>query len=71
MLPIFEDLAAQLGGRARVVKVDVDQAPAAAAQFGITSIPTVVVIQEGTVRLRFAGVVPKQRFLQVLHTLLS
>jgi len=71
MLPVLEELAAQLGERVRVVKVNVDEAPATAAQFGVTSIPAFAVLQGGTVLQRFSGAVPKSRLLDVLNPLLS
>jgi thioredoxin 1 len=71
MVPIVEELAAQLGDRVRVVKVNVDEARATAAQFGVTSIPYFAVIQGGKVLQRFSGVVPKKRLLEVLNPLLS
>ena len=62
-------VAAQLGDRARVVKVNVDEAGATAGQFGITSIPTFAVIQGGKVVQRFSGVVPKNRLLEAINSL--
>ena len=70
MGPVVEEVAAQLGDRARVVKVNVDEAPVMAVQFGITSIPSFAVIQGGTILERFSGVVGKQRLLEVLNPLL-
>ena len=71
MLPIVEEVAAELGDRVRVVKVNVDEAPATAARFGVTSIPNFAVLQGGKVLQRFSGVVPKKRLLDVLNPLLS
>jgi thioredoxin 1 len=71
MSPIVEDLAAQLGDRARIVKVNVDEARTTAAEFGVSSIPSFAVIQSGQVVQRFSGVVSKTRLLQALNPLLS
>ena len=71
MLPIIEELAAQLGERLRVVKVNVDEAPATAAAFGVTSLPSFAVLHEGKVLRRFSGAVPKKSLLDVLNPLLS
>ena len=71
MLPIVEAVATQLADRARVVKVNVDEARATAAQFGVTSIPSFAVIQGGNVVKRFSGVVAKDRLLDVLNPLVS
>ena len=71
MLPIVEAVATQLADRARVVKVNVDEARATAAEMGVTSIPSFLVIHGGEVLQRFSGVVSKNRLLEVLNPLLS
>jgi len=71
MLPIVEEVAAQVSDRARVVKVNVDEARATAARFGVTSIPSFAVIEGGKVLQRFSGVVAKKRLLDVLNLLLE
>ena len=42
----------------KVVKVDVDEAPALAAQFGVTAIPALFCYRDGVQKASFAGVVP-------------
>ncbi len=54
--PILEEVARTLGERALVAKVDVDQEPELARQFGIASIPTLVVLKQGEVVQRLVGV---------------
>ncbi len=66
MSPIVDELSAELRGRARVVKVNVDEARATAVRYGITSIPSFAVIRGGEVHERFSGVVPKHRLLGAL-----
>ena len=45
--PVIEDLAKEYDGRAKVVKLDVDNNPQAAAQFQIRSIPTLLFFKDG------------------------
>jgi len=45
--PILEKLAGELKGKARIGKLDVDQNPATAAQYGIQSIPTLILFKNG------------------------
>jgi thioredoxin 1 len=71
MSPVVEQVAAEFGDRARVVKVNVDDARATAAKFGISSIPSFAVIQAGVIVQRFSGVASKARLVQALNPLLS
>ena len=45
--PIIEQLAVDYEGKAAVVKVDVDEEPELASKFGIQSIPTIILFQDG------------------------
>ena len=47
--PILEQIAVDLKGKVRIGKLDVDQNPATAFQFGIQSIPTLVLFKNGKV----------------------
>jgi thioredoxin 1 len=58
--PAIEELAKDYEGRAVVAKVDVDQAPALAEQFGVSSIPTLIVLKNGSEVKRFVGVTRKE-----------
>jgi thioredoxin 1 len=66
MSPIVDEVSAELGDRARVVKVNIDEARDTAVQYGITSIPSFAVIRGGAVQQRLSGVVPKDRLLRAL-----
>ena len=65
--PIIEEIAAECDGRFRVVKVDVDEAPGLAARFGITSIPTLVVVKDGKPVRQALGYMPKESVLALLN----
>jgi thioredoxin 1 len=67
MSRIVDEVSAELGDRARVVKVNIDEAQATAVRYGITSIPSFAVIRGGEVQQRFSGVVPKDRLLRALE----
>lgn len=56
--PVIESLSEQYAGRARVVKVDVDSNQQLAMQYGIRSIPTVMLFDKGQVAETFIGVRP-------------
>lgn len=54
--PILENLDAEMGGRLKICKVDVDNEPALAVRFGIMSIPTLVAFRDGSVIQKRVGV---------------
>jgi len=58
--PIVHEIAGDYDGRLKVVRVDVDQATNTAARFGVLSVPTVLLIQNGAVRDQVIGLVSKQ-----------
>ncbi len=47
LAPIVDEIAAETAGQVKVVKLDVDESPAAAQRFGIRGLPTVVAFQKG------------------------
>ena len=55
MAPAFERAARRLEPSIRLVKVNIDQAPALAEQFGVRSIPTIVLARRGREIDRIAG----------------
>lgn len=62
--PVFEQAAAELEPRTRLVKVDTEAEPALATQYGIRSIPTLVIIRQGKEMARVAGALPPTQFRQ-------
>ncbi len=53
--PILDDVGQQLGARAKVLKVNVDEAIQTAARFGIRSIPTLAIFKDGQPIGAFTG----------------
>ena len=71
LAPTIEELAVEFDGQATVGKVNVDDNPHLAAQYGIRSIPTVLLFKEGQVVDQTVGVVPKQVLAEKLRALVS
>ena len=65
MAPVVEEIAAE-HPEIRVGKVDVDAENGLAAQFGVMSIPTLVVIRNGETAGTLVGVQSKERVLELL-----
>jgi thioredoxin-like negative regulator of GroEL len=64
--PVLEQLAAESNGRYLIAKLDVDQNPVTASQFGIQSIPTLLIFKNGTLVDRMVGLQSKQAIAQRL-----
>ena len=56
--PVLEELSSKLDGTVRFVKVDIDESPDLARAYGIFSIPTVVLFEDGEAKSRFTGAAP-------------
>lgn len=63
--PIVDEIAEEKSD-AVVVKIDVDEQPELAKAFGITSIPTLVVIRDGKVADKAVGLRSKEQILSML-----
>lgn len=59
LTPVLEKVADELGGRLLVAKVDTEAEQGLAAQFGIRSLPTVVLVADGEIRDHFTGAQPE------------
>jgi thioredoxin 1 len=58
--PVVEELAKEYDGKLRVGKVDVDSNQQTAMQFGVRSIPTLLIFKNGRVVDQIVGAVPKR-----------
>ncbi len=59
--PALEELSGSLGGKVKIVKLNVDENPATAAKYGIMSIPTLMLFKNGELASRQVGAAPKQK----------
>lgn len=69
--PIVDELAREYAGRLKVGKVDVDAEPRLAAQFGIQSIPTLLVFSDGQIVDQIVGAAPKAQLAARLERVLG
>ena len=67
LAPTIELLAEEMEGVAKVGKVNVDEQPGLAARFGISSIPTLIVFEDGKVKNTSVGVIPKSMIEDMLR----
>ncbi len=69
--PIVQELSSEYEGRAKVGKLDVDAAQKTAAEFGIRSIPTLLIFKEGKVADQIIGAIPKGQITEKLEAALA
>ncbi len=65
--PVVEELAAEMAGRVRVAKLNVDENPVTAARFRIQSIPSLLVFHGGREVDRMVGAQPKSEIARRLE----
>lgn len=65
--PVVEEIAAQYEGKLKVVKVNTDENPNIASQYGIRSIPTLMIFKGGAKVDMVVGAVPKTTLANTLE----
>ncbi|MGM7636470.1 thioredoxin [Bacillus sp. Hm123] len=64
--PVLEELDAELNGKAKVVKVDVDDNQETAGKFGVMSIPTLILFKDGQPVDKVIGFQPKEALAELI-----
>lgn len=67
--PILEELASAIGDEARIIKIDIDRNQALAAQYGVRSVPTLMIFKNGEMKWKEAGVKEKEQLIQLLRSI--
>jgi thioredoxin 1 len=70
LAPIVDALAKDYAGKAKFVKLDIDEAPAVASSHGIMAVPTIIFFKGGTERAKFTGFKPRPALESELKKLL-
>lgn len=65
--PILDELSAELAGKLKIVKVDIDASEETTTSFGITSVPTLVLVKGGKEVHRILGARPKRDLLSAIQ----
>ncbi len=65
--PVLEEVAVELEGKMKVTKLNVDENQEISMEYGVSSIPTVLVFKEGALVDRFVGFMPKAAIMQKLE----
>jgi thioredoxin 1 len=67
MNPIIKEVAKEVQGKARVIKVNIDQAQDAANFFNVNAVPTFMIFRNGEAVWRHSGMIDKQSLLSKLE----
>jgi thioredoxin 1 len=70
MAPVLTALATELGGRLKVVQLDVDTSPETTNRYGVLSMPTFMLFRDGEPLRSMVGARPKRRLLEELEEVL-
>lgn len=65
--PVLEEVAGELQGKLKIVKLNVDENPETAAKYGIQSIPTLMIFKNGELASRQIGASPKAKIVQWIN----
>ncbi|GHD17162.1 thioredoxin [Tianweitania populi] len=57
--PALEEISQEMGGKVKIAKLNIDENPELAAQFGVRSIPTLMMFKAGEVADMKVGAAPK------------
>lgn len=69
--PVMEEIASEYAGKAKVVKVNVDEEQRVASSMGIRSIPTIALFYKGEIKDTLVGARPKSDFVAAIDKVLS
>ncbi len=67
LAPTLDQVAAEIGDKAVIAKVDVDKAQATAVKFAVRSIPAIFILKDGQVVNQFVGVKDKQTLIDAIN----
>ncbi len=71
MGPVIDELAAEFSGKVKIVKMNVDENPAAPGKYGIRAIPTLILFKGGDVVDQVTGAVSKSSIKDMLQKALG
>ncbi len=64
--PVLDELAGEMSGKVKILKVNVDEEPELASKFGVMSIPTVIAFKQGKATNKVVGFRSKEDFKNMI-----
>lgn len=66
LAPVLEEVDQEIGDKVKIAKVNVDNNPESASNYGILSIPTMILFKDGKMVSKLSGLQPKEQLLEWL-----
>ncbi len=66
LAPVLDELAGEMNGKVKILKVNVDEEPELASKFGVMSIPTVIAFKQGKATNKVVGFRSKEDFKNMI-----
>jgi len=67
LAPVIKELAKEVSGKVRIIKIDVDKNQAIAQRYNVKGVPTLVLFKNGKILWRQSGFQTKQALLNVIE----
>jgi thioredoxin 1 len=71
MSPAIDQLAQELAGQVKVVKINVDDNPLAPSNYGVQGLPTLIVFKDGALKSRHRGALSKNKIAELVREAVS
>lgn len=68
MNPVIQEVATEVRGRARVIKVNIDESQAAAQYFNVSAVPTFMIFKNGEALWRHSGMIDKASLVKTIES---
>ena len=68
--PVLEEIAADMGDKVTVAKINIDDNPNTPSKYGVRGIPTLMIFKDGEVASTKVGALPKSQIIQWLESVL-
>lgn len=66
MNPVIKEVAKEVDGKARVIKINIDKNVQAAQTYGVSAVPTFIIFRKGKILWRHPGMIDKSSLLNVI-----
>jgi len=69
--PTIDEISKEYAGKLKVAKLNIDEAAEIASEYGVMSIPTLIIFKKGEVASQTVGSVPKEKIVATIEPLIN